>query len=110
MANKLNFGESKTRNCALIFITVGLCCFFYSLVTWQNTAIGRGDIIAVELTNSIEACDIVSNLNIDTYHGRRDLGDGFVYQFEDFKPCAARKMHQEGETNGLIDKVETSMA
>ncbi|CAL9046519.1 probable methyltransferase PMT2 [Musa acuminata AAA Group] len=101
MAIKSSSGEGRTRSSLTIIIVVGLCCFFYVLGAWQRSGFGRGDSIALQVTQQTE-CTISPNLNFETHHGGSgslsDLGDSVVKTFEachdrytDYTPCQDQK-------------------
>lgn len=91
MANKLHFGDSRTRSSVSIFIVAGLCCFFYLLGAWQRSGFGKGDSIALVMTKSGDNCNILSNLNFETHHGN---GAGIIDDSDSkvrvYKPCRPR--------------------
>ncbi|RRT60373.1 hypothetical protein B296_00011303 [Ensete ventricosum] len=101
MAIKSSSGEGRTRSSLTIIIVVGLCCFFYVLGAWQRSGFGKGDSIALQVTQQTE-CTISPNLNFETHHGGSgslsDIGDSEVKTFEachdhytDYTPCQDQK-------------------
>ncbi|CAI9096615.1 OLC1v1032807C3 [Oldenlandia corymbosa var. corymbosa] len=91
MANKLTAGDSRTRSSVSIFIVAGLCCFFYLLGAWQRSGFGKGDSIAVEMTKSNAACNVIPNLNFETHHGGgAGMIDDSNSNVKAFEPCDAK--------------------
>lgn len=91
MANKLHTGDSRTRSSVSIFIVAGLCCFFYLLGAWQRSGFGKGDSIALEMTKSGAACNVLPDLNYETHHaGESGMIDESKSSIKVFKPCDAR--------------------
>ncbi|KAL3347690.1 hypothetical protein AABB24_021393 [Solanum stoloniferum] len=90
MANK-SLGDNRTRTSVSIFIVAGLCCFFYLLGSWQRSDVGKGDSIAMEVTESGENCNILPNLNFETRHGGQAGSiDDSGTEVKKFKPCRPR--------------------
>uniref|UniRef100_A0A5B6YWJ4 Methyltransferase n=1 Tax=Davidia involucrata TaxID=16924 RepID=A0A5B6YWJ4_DAVIN len=91
MASKINSTDSRTRSSVSIIIVVGLCCFFYLLGAWQRSGFGKGDSIALEMTNSRADCSILPNLNFETHHiGEAGVINDSELKVEVFKPCHPR--------------------
>lgn len=70
----------------MIIIVIGLCCFFYVLGAWQKSGVGRGDSIALQITQETE-CGVMPNLNFETHHNN----DVSIYtsKAKIFEPCDA---------------------
>lgn len=91
MGLKTNSSDGRTRSSVQIFTVAGLCCFFYILGAWQRSGFGKADSIALEISKSGADCNIVPNLNFETYHG------GEVKAIDDseskpkvFEPCSLK--------------------
>ncbi|GAV57827.1 Methyltransf_29 domain-containing protein [Cephalotus follicularis] len=90
MATKGNTGDNRTRSSISIFIVFGLLCFFYILGAWQRSGFGKGDSIALRITEQAD-CSVLSNLNYETHYGS-DAGttDDSSSEVKEFKPCDDR--------------------
>ncbi|KAL2935155.1 putative methyltransferase PMT2 [Bienertia sinuspersici] len=91
MGSKGNIGEAKNRSSLSIFITFGMCCFFYLLGSWQRSRFGKGDRIALQITKQTD-CSILSDLNIEMHNGEQPFTkvkkfDPCPDQFIDYTPC-----------------------
>lgn len=86
MGSKQNLPGSRTRIPVLIFIVLGLCCFFYLLGAWQRSGFGKGDSIAMEITKRTE-CKIVSNLDFESHHNAVVIVEPTELKVKKFKPC-----------------------
>ncbi|XP_009595709.1 probable methyltransferase PMT2 [Nicotiana tomentosiformis] len=88
MAIKGNPGDNRSRGPLPIFVVVGLCCFFYLLGAWQRSGFGKGDSIALQMTNKAEDCSILSNLEYETHHGDQSgTVDDPKLEVKQFEPC-----------------------
>lgn len=91
MATKGNPGDNRTRNSVSMFIVAGLCCFFYLLGAWKRSGAGKGDSIALEMTEKAEDCSIPSNIEFETHHGdKRGQADNFKFEVKIVEPCDDR--------------------
>lgn len=92
MALKSSSADGKTRSSVQIFIVFSLCCFFYILGAWQRSGFGKGDSIALEMTNSGADCSIVPSLNFETHHAGESsiVGASEAIKVKAFEPCDAR--------------------
>ncbi|KAG7598204.1 S-adenosyl-L-methionine-dependent methyltransferase [Arabidopsis suecica] len=92
MALKSSSADGKTRSSVQIFIVFSLCCFFYILGAWQRSGFGKGDSIALEMTNSGADCNIVPSLNFETHHAGESsiVGASEAAKVKAFEPCDAR--------------------
>ncbi|WOL02697.1 putative methyltransferase PMT2 [Canna indica] len=88
MAIRSSSSDGRTRSSVSIIIVVGLCCFFYVLGAWQRSGFGKGDSIALQVTQRTK-CSISPNLNFETHHGGSgSLSDLGISEAKSFKPCA----------------------
>ncbi|AEE30750.1 S-adenosyl-L-methionine-dependent methyltransferases superfamily protein [Arabidopsis thaliana] len=92
MALKSSSADGKTRSSVQIFIVFSLCCFFYILGAWQRSGFGKGDSIALEMTNSGADCNIVPSLNFETHHAGESslVGASEAAKVKAFEPCDGR--------------------
>lgn len=91
MATKGNPGDNRTRNSVSMFIVAGLCCFFYLLGAWKRSGAGKGDSIALEMTEKAKDCSIPSNIEFETHHGDKMVqGDDFKFEVKIYEPCDDR--------------------
>ncbi|XP_021761392.1 probable methyltransferase PMT2 [Chenopodium quinoa] len=81
MGTKGNSGDNKARSPLSVIIVFGLCCFFYLLGSWQRSGFGKGDRIAVQITQQTD-CSILTDLSYETHHGGELLNE-----VKKFKPC-----------------------
>ncbi|XP_010066916.2 probable methyltransferase PMT2 [Eucalyptus grandis] len=82
-----NSADGRTRTSVQILIVAGLCLFFYALGAWQRSGFGKGDSIALAITNSGADCDVASNLNFETHHGGESETSGESENAKVFEPC-----------------------
>ncbi|XP_074295885.1 putative methyltransferase PMT2 isoform X2 [Silene latifolia] len=87
---KQNQGESRTRSSVSIFIVVGLCGFFFLLGAWHRSGFGKGDSIAMAVTNSGADCAVLSNLSFETHHGGEIKTEVSTLNTKVFQPCDAK--------------------
>ncbi|KAG6479553.1 probable methyltransferase PMT2 [Zingiber officinale] len=85
MAIRSNSGDGRTRSSVSIVFIVGLCCFFYVLGAWQRSGFGKGDSIALQITEQTK-CASSANLNFETHHGG-SLTDFDNNEAKSFEPC-----------------------
>ncbi|KAI4340102.1 hypothetical protein MLD38_024971 [Melastoma candidum] len=90
MASRGFANDRRSRTTLSVYITVGLCGFFYILGAWQRSGFGKGDRIAVEITERAD-CSVISNLKYESHQGV-DIGmsDYSTFQVRQFKPCDDR--------------------
>ncbi|KAL9225922.1 hypothetical protein vseg_001796 [Gypsophila vaccaria] len=87
---KQNVGDGRTRSSVSIFIVVGLCGFFFLLGTWHKSGFGKGDSIAMEVSNSGADCAVLSNLSFETHHGGEIKTENSALNTKVFEPCDAK--------------------
>ncbi|KAJ8772963.1 hypothetical protein K2173_028140 [Erythroxylum novogranatense] len=88
MATKGNPGDHRSRRSLSIAVAAGLCFFFYVLGVWKKSGFGKGDSIALEITNRKD-CSVLNNLNYET-SGDGGMLDGSDSEVKDVKPCEAK--------------------
>lgn len=69
-----------------LIIVVGLCCFFYVLGAWRRSGFGKGDSIALQVTQQTR-CTISPNLNFETHHGQSGTLSDLGSEIKSFEPC-----------------------
>ncbi|VFQ85813.1 unnamed protein product [Cuscuta campestris] len=83
--------SNKGRRSLSIFIILGLCCFFYLLGVWQNSGSGKGDRLAMAVTEQTENCNIFpSALDFEPHHTFVSKIDTSEPKTKPYKFCDAK--------------------
>ncbi|CAH9091936.1 unnamed protein product [Cuscuta epithymum] len=92
MASKHAPPSNKGRRSFSTFIVLGLCCLFYLLGVWQNSGSGKGDRLAVAVTEQTENCNIFppSNLDFEPHHTFVSKIDTSEPAIKPYKICDAK--------------------
>lgn len=87
MASKNHLHGNRGRSPISIFIVLGLCCFFYLLGTWQKSGFGKGDRLAMAITQQTD-CKVFPSLNFDSHHSiDLPVDSSDEPKAKVFKPC-----------------------
>lgn len=79
--------QSLTRSALYLLVAVGLSIFCYILGSWQRRPIGRGDLIAQEITKQTEDA-FPTTLTFETHHTKPISSNKFINsKSRIFKPC-----------------------
>lgn len=92
MASKHAPPSNKGRRPFSIFIVLGLCCFFYLLGVWQKSGSGKGDRLALAVTEKTAECNIFpsSTLDFEPHHTFVSSIDSSEPKTKQFKFCDAK--------------------
>lgn len=77
------------RKRPLLFVVIGLSCFFYLLGAWQKSGFGKGDAIALEITRQTD-CNTFTDLNFEAHHNIVQIIEPSGPKAKVFKPCDVR--------------------
>ncbi|CAH9114108.1 unnamed protein product [Cuscuta europaea] len=92
MASKHAPPSNKGRRPFSTFIVLGLCCLFYLLGVWQNSGSGKGDRLAVAVTEQTENCNIFppSSLDFEPHHTFVSKIDTSEPKIKPYRICDAK--------------------
>lgn len=92
MASKHAPPSNKGRRPFSIFIVLGLCCFFYLLGVWQKSGSGKGDRLALAVTEKTADCNIfpAATLDFEPHHTFVSSVDSSEPKTKEYKFCDAK--------------------
>ncbi|KAJ3673361.1 hypothetical protein LUZ60_006735 [Juncus effusus] len=79
-----NSAENRTKTLLLLLLTLILCTFFYILGSYKKSSIGRGDSIALKITQLTKCTNLT--LNFQT-HNKTLISQTLNPQTLNFQPC-----------------------
>ncbi|OIS99783.1 PREDICTED: probable methyltransferase PMT14 [Nicotiana attenuata] len=92
MASKYHAPSNRTRRPISILIVIGLCCFFYLIGVWQKSGSGKGDKLALAVTEQTADCNIFppSTLDFESHHNYVEMIESSESKTKVYKSCDAK--------------------
>lgn len=92
MASKYHGPINRTRRPISILIVIGLCCFCYLIGIWQKSGSGKGDKLALQVTEQTADCNVFpqTTLDFESHHNYVETVETSELTVKRFKSCEAK--------------------